>query len=213
MISPPHGGAVFGGTADRPQAAVAGAGVRRHDAGGAGAAAAGGGAEPLSGGHRAGARRGVFLRPDGAGGQAAEGHAAASHCADPGDRRGDDAVAAGGFPCFGQRWAVGDAGDARRVAHRPDVRVDVRCAAEAAHQPDRLAVVYLPDRRHVGGSPGVWPPAVGMATAGDGDHPAGGGGHEPAGRAASATAAGLGRPARRLMLSSVFSAGAIKWCG
>lgn len=53
-------GRCFWGTADRPQVAVVGAGVRRHDAGGAGSAAAGGGAESLSGGHRAGARRGVF---------------------------------------------------------------------------------------------------------------------------------------------------------
>lgn len=57
------GGAVSGGAADRPQAAVAGAGVRRHDAGGAGAAAAGGGTESLFGGHRAGARGGVFSTP------------------------------------------------------------------------------------------------------------------------------------------------------
>ena len=35
-------GRCFWGTADRPQAVVAGVGVRRHDAGGAGAAAAGG---------------------------------------------------------------------------------------------------------------------------------------------------------------------------
>ena len=60
---------------------------------------------------------------------------------------------------------------------------------------------------------GVWPPPVGVAAAGRGDHSAGGGGHEPAGRAASAAAAGLGRPARRLMLRPGVSTGAIRWCG